>query len=142
MGGNDLHPYVECANKGICNRETGLCECFIGYDGLACQRSVCPNKCNYRGYCIPEVILASKAGRDYSVPWDAKRITGCLCDPGYRGPACELQECPTKADPMNAYGNEAGRDCSGRGICDYEVGVCNCLDGFFGTACELQMILV
>jgi hypothetical protein len=32
-GANDLHPWVECSNKGICDRKTGLCSCFTGYDG-------------------------------------------------------------------------------------------------------------
>ena len=142
VGANDLHPYVECSNMGICDRSTGLCECFPGYEGLACQRSSCPMKCNYRGYCIPQRILADKASRVYSSPWDAKKILGCLCDPGWRGPACELQECPSKAHPMNMFGNESGRDCSGAGYCDYSTGECNCMDGFYGTACEYRMVLM
>jgi hypothetical protein len=44
---------------------------------------------------------------------------------GYRGPACELQECPSGADPLDGYGNESGRDCSGRGLCDYNLGLDN-----------------
>jgi hypothetical protein len=29
---------IECSNRGQCNRETGACECFEGYFGLACHR--------------------------------------------------------------------------------------------------------
>jgi hypothetical protein len=135
---NDLHPWAECSNKGICDRKTGACQCFTGYDGAACQRTMCPNNCNDRGSCWPEKHLASKVGRTYSTPWDAMKHMGCLCDVGYRGPACDLQECPSGADPLGGYGNEAGRDCSGRGLCDYSHGLCTCFDGFAGNKCEVQ----
>ena len=32
------HSLIECSNAGLCNRDTGKCECFDGYSGLACQR--------------------------------------------------------------------------------------------------------
>jgi len=48
VNANDLHPKVECSNRGICDRQTGFCECFDGYDGIACQRHICPENCNYR----------------------------------------------------------------------------------------------
>eukprot|EP01041_Mallomonas_annulata_P006541 gene6541-13235_t len=125
VNSNDLHPRVECSNKGLCDRKSGLCSCFSGYDGIACQRTVCPNHCNDHGSCWPLKFLAEKASRTYSLPWDAMKHVGCLCDAGYRGPGCELQECPSGPDPLGGYGNEAGRDCSGRGVCDYTTGICN-----------------
>ena len=143
MNSNNLHPWVECSNKGSCDRKSGTCTCFPGYDGVACQRSTCPNNCNDRGTCWPEKHLAAKAGRTYEDyksggPWDAMKHVGCFCDAGYRGPACELQECPSGTDPLDGYGNEAGRDCSGRGICDYGDGTCSCFSGFYGTKCQYQ----
>jgi hypothetical protein len=33
------HTVAECSNAGICNRQTGSCQCFTGYTGAACQRS-------------------------------------------------------------------------------------------------------
>jgi hypothetical protein len=135
---NDLHPVVECSNKGLCDRTTGTCKCFVGYDGVACQRAICPEQCNYRGTCWPERLLAVRAGRTYNTPWDSNMALGCICDSGYRGASCELQECPSGPDPLNGYGNEAGRDCSGRGLCDFETGTCKCFEGFFGTKCEYQ----
>lgn len=138
INSNNLHPWVECSNKGSCDRKSGSCKCFDGYDGVACQRSTCPDNCNDRGTCWPEKHLASKAGRHYDTPWDNMKHVGCFCDAGFRGPACELQECPSGTDPLDGYGNEAGRDCSGRGLCDYEDGTCTCFSGFYGTHCQYQ----
>jgi len=138
INSNNLHPWVECSNKGSCDRKSGTCKCFDGYDGVACQRSTCPDNCNDRGTCWPERHLAIKASRTYSTPWDAMKHVGCFCDAGYRGPACELQECPSGTDPLDGYGNEAGRDCSGRGICDFSDGTCTCFAGFYGTHCQHQ----
>jgi hypothetical protein len=45
------HFYMECANRGLCDRKAGVCKCFPGYDGAACQRTVCPNGCSGHGTC-------------------------------------------------------------------------------------------
>ena len=50
-------------------------------------------------------------------------------------------ECPSGPDPLKGFGNEAGRDCSGRGICSYKTGLCLCFPGFYGGACEYQVSL-
>ena len=34
----DRHKYAECSNRGICDSETGICECFSGYTGQACDQ--------------------------------------------------------------------------------------------------------
>ena len=31
LGCLDLHPWVECSNKGMCDRTDGICDCFTGY---------------------------------------------------------------------------------------------------------------
>jgi hypothetical protein len=73
---NDVHPLVECSNKGICDREHGDCACFRGYEGVACERSSCPNECSGRGICYTLKQFADEAGRVYRAPWDANKITG------------------------------------------------------------------
>lgn len=138
---NDAHPEVECSAKGTCDRTTGMCTCFENYEGVACERTVCPNDCSGNGFCYTEKQLASDAGTAYFTPWDAEKQVGCKCDAGFRGPDCSLQECPSGADIMGGNGATEGRDCSGRGICDYSTGLCGCFHGYYGTRCEYQTIL-
>ena len=33
------HQEVECSNAGLCDRSSGICNCFSGFTGRACQRS-------------------------------------------------------------------------------------------------------
>merc|ERR1712072_888010 len=106
----------ECSNKGICNRKTGECECFDNYDGISCERTVCPNDCSARGICYTEKQLAAEASKTYTSPWDSMKHVGCVCDMGFRGPDCSLEECPSGPDVLMGDGNSKGRDCSGRGI--------------------------
>jgi len=138
VGANDVHPLVECSNKGVCDRTTGGCTCYENYEGLSCERSECPNDCNGRGECYTAKQLADEAGSVYSSPWDSNKHVGCVCDAGYRGYDCLEIECPSGPDIMKGFGNEAGRDCSGRGICDYTKGVCKCFKGYYGSRCQGQ----
>mmetsp|Transcript_19354 Transcript_19354/g.18692 ORF Transcript_19354/g.18692 Transcript_19354/m.18692 type:complete len:233 (-) Transcript_19354:542-1240(-) len=135
---NDIHPMAECSNKGTCTRSTGQCDCFLGYEGVACERTICPNMCNMNGYCLTQSELANDAFRVYSTPWDADKVVGCVCDLGFRGVDCSEVECPSGPDFMGGFGNESGRDCSGRGTCDYSRGTCICYIGFYGKQCQNQ----
>lgn len=139
VSANDMHPAVECSNKGTCDRESGQCICYDNYEGLACERTVCPNDCNGRGICYNARQIAEEAGATYDTPWDSEKIMGCICDSGYRGHDCSLMECPSSTDPMHGFGNEAGRDCSGRGICDYSTGACSCFTGYSGASCQIHV---
>lgn len=87
---NDAHPVVECSNKGRCDRATGECVCYPNYEGIACERTICPNRCSDAGVCFTQKQLAAEADRVYSTPWDATKQVGCVCDLGRRGPDCSL----------------------------------------------------
>jgi hypothetical protein len=133
--------WVECSGKGMCDRKSGECKCFDGYDGKACSRTTCPSNCNNRGRCVTQETLAYEASKTYSSPWAALTHVGCDCDLGARGPGCSLEACPSGSDVLLGKGNNFGRDCSGRGICDYSNGLCKCFQGYFGTRCQSQTIL-
>ena len=136
VNNNDAHPWSECSNRGVCDRSTGECECYEPFDGHACQRTKCWNDCSGVGLCLPQRLFAENAGYVYDEPWDASKLWGCQCDLGYRGPDCSLRECPSSSDPIGGFGNEAGRDCSGRGVCNYRTGQCRCFEGFHGSDCS------
>merc|ERR1719230_1679823 len=36
VNANDLHPWAECSNRGSCDRKTGICSCYPGYDAVGC----------------------------------------------------------------------------------------------------------
>lgn len=92
---DEAHFYRECSNKGICNRKTGLCDCFPGFEGNGCRRMSCPLDCNGHGKC--QLVEDERA--DYTL-WDQDKVQGCSCDPGYTGPDCSIRECPMGADPV------------------------------------------
>jgi len=140
--GATLHEdFAECSDQGICNRSSGDCECFVGYEGSACQRTSCPNSCSGHGSCQSNVKFAEDASsannnHAYTSAWDSGTHYGCKCDMGFRGANCAKKECPSKADPLGWKGNDQGRDCSGRGICDYDTGSCKCFKGYTTRDCS------
>lgn len=122
------HATAECSNAGICNRNTGQCECFAGFEGDACQRMSCPNDCSGHGKCVSLSVMASETNgfpfgvdtsygsdsTDSTTTWDAHRIYGCVCDSSWSvgwdsgetqvtewfGPDCSRKHCPSGNDPM------------------------------------------
>jgi len=97
------HYYMECSNKGICDRSTGLCTCYDGYDGVSCQRASCPGypaSCSGHGVCKTiKQLAAADNGNVYKL-WDKDTTMGCECDNGYYGPDCSLKECKHGIDPL------------------------------------------
>jgi len=97
---NTAHYYMECSNKGICDRKTGECECFEGYDGYACQRASCPNDCSGHGTCETIAELAYDDFANTYALWDADVTMGCACDAGYNGADCSARHCKVGIDPL------------------------------------------
>lgn len=97
-GTRQPHYYAECGGKGVCDRKSGLCECFEGFEGKGCQRMSCPNMCSEHGTC--EKLSEVNAGY---AGWDADKIQICVCDPGWTGPSCSQRMCKPGDDPMATY---------------------------------------
>ena len=134
---DSAHQEVECSGRGMCDRSTGRCACFNGFTGEACQRTACPADCSGHGVCQDERRFANDAMDTYTA-YDARKQMGCMCDAGFRGPDCSMIECPSGDDIMGGLGGSDGMDCSGRGLCDYSSGLCQCFKGYFGERCEHQ----
>ncbi len=83
----------------MCQRSTGLCKCFDGYEGSACQRRTCPGgpTCSGRGVCKDMSKLArtdtalplrSTTSLDHTyyateidgATWDGQSLMACVCD--------------------------------------------------------------
>jgi hypothetical protein len=100
---NSAHYYMECSNKGVCNRQTGTCECYPGYDGAACQRASCPgypDSCSGHGVCKTIRQLANSDNGNIYELWDRDTTMGCECDAGFYGPDCSLRQCKSEIDPL------------------------------------------
>ena len=122
---DSAHLPALCSNAGLCNRQSGQCECFKGFTGSACQRSVCPNSCSGHGTCVSIGDVSYYYGADYNqlhrldtdawasgdgkgvvyTNWDKDSITMCECDPSYFGPDCSLHMCAKGDDPLTINQN-------------------------------------
>mmetsp|Transcript_20841 Transcript_20841/g.63443 ORF Transcript_20841/g.63443 Transcript_20841/m.63443 type:complete len:684 (-) Transcript_20841:2166-4217(-) len=99
------HGDAECSNRGVCDHETGQCDCQKGFTGAACQRLTCMNDCNFNGDCISLRNLAKTTYNSDSEQfnydlWDADGVMGCKCTTGKSGADCSVADCPTGDDPL------------------------------------------
>jgi len=102
---NEAHFYAECSGKGSCERESGLCECFTGYEGEGCTRVSCASAtgetCSGHGVCLRLADSDSSEGTYQS--WDSHKTQQCDCDPLYTGISCDQRACPSGDDPVTKF---------------------------------------
>lgn len=96
------HDYAECSNAGLCNRTTGICECFAGFTGAGCQRMTCPGDpiCSGHGTCQTLQRIADMNFQSTYNLWSKKMVQGCMCDAGFFGHDCSQRECKYGVDPL------------------------------------------
>ena len=142
-----------CSNRGLCGTDTGVCTCSTGYD-----TSDGANQPGQRGDCgyasditdCPGEISCSGNGVCQGPP-----TYRCDCENGWTGADCSLMTCPRGlswfdlpsidncAHGVSCTGSVFGDgflpaevECGDMGICDPTTGICACMDGFFGAACD------
>ena len=101
LDGVFAHRTAECSGNGICEPTAGACICFPGFEGMACERRICPTGCSGHGRCMTMHALAQEASamplsgnpvrygsgapyeqgvEAFATTWDAEVMQGCLCD--------------------------------------------------------------
>lgn len=102
-----------CSGRGLCDRLTHTCECFPGFVGGACESRSCPVGPAwvtpvFSPYSADVESMHTNLQVECSGLGDCDRFTGkCTCRPGFAGPACEMQSCPSTSTGV----------CNGQGIC-------------------------
>lgn len=101
---------------------------FLAFFAVAADGS-CPNHCSGHGTCSADDV--------------------CNCHDNWgtglglnNGGDCKDRMCPKElswSDSPDGGGNfHQYETCSGRGICDFKTGECDCVDGYDGKACQRQ----
>lgn len=105
---------VDCGRFGVCNSETGECDCIEGRTGPGCKE--CEEDHFGRQCYSCEECQGERCSREEC----------CVCKPGQLGRFCEL--CDRRA--------ELGVVCSGHGQC-VAGRTCECSPGWGGVHCEI-----
>ncbi|OAF71477.1 Delta-like protein 4 [Intoshia linei] len=140
-------------NHEECNK-SGLVVCRKGWGGNACNKAICPNKCN-QGYCVkPNICRLLCIFQLYNY---------CRCNKGWKGSNCDvaikLPGC-LHAKPNNLFGCvclkgwtgmlcdqvldycSIYKPCQNMGICVSNIHFmyeCICKPGWSGSNCEIKL---
>merc|ERR1711990_199169 len=137
-GTNQAHYYAECGNKGVCDRKSGECKCFDGYEGKGCRRSTCPEGCSGHGTC--EYI--DEMAQDYQ---DRRQGPGnkyqdLSCSSQLQFPAKTTSCASGSLITSNAVSRRANTDISNGHLYQLwdaqKIQVCRCDLGYDGPDCS------
>lgn len=130
---NEHEASVECSDAGVCDRATGMCSCYDGHEGSACQRTTCPNDCNGHGICQDNSAFAEDYARAASVQINTKRYT----------PRCEVgssvdeTNCPRHIEHLDDYYTTFMATYDGAWDSTLQTG-CLCDSGYYGADCSMR----
>ena len=122
---------VECSDAGVCDRATGMCTCYEGHEGSACQRTVCPNDCSGHGVCQDNTDFAEDYGRAMSVQINTKRYTP-RCEVGS---AVDATNCPRHIEHLDDYYTTFMATYDDAWDSGLQTG-CLCDSGYYGADCS------
>ena len=147
-----------CSNNGYCHYNR--CICNENYWGDDCSNLFC-----YNSFCYIDFDIFSNQ-KCFHCSGHGKCLSNgkCECNKGYLGDDCGILDClnncsgegngecivmmPQSQCNCNQTNKRGGDDCSvifclndcGKGECNYNEGVCNCEEGYFGEDCSLYII--
>ena len=132
----------ECSNRGTCTHSSGMCYCLEDWttsDGMGGPGS--RGDCGYRSEGTTSTCPGEPACLGFGTCSGPPEYR-CDCQDGRFGPDCALINCP-KGKSWFSYplSNDVAHtlaECSDMGTCDTNTGVCDCGEGFTGSACEFM----
>ena len=137
-GTNQAHYYAECGNKGVCDRKSGECKCFDGYEGKGCRRSTCPEGCSGHGTCeyideIAQDYYDRRAG-------PGNKFQDLSCSSQLQFPAKTTSCAAGSLITSNAVSRSANTDVSHGHLYQLwdaqKIQVCRCDLGYDGADCS------